>query len=107
MSVKQLDDKTLEEEIKGPKPVLVDFYADWCGPCRAIAPIFDELSKDYEDKITFGRLDVDKNSRSPAKYGIRSIPYLLYFKDGEEKDNHIGSLTKSELKAKIEEWLGW
>ncbi len=103
MSVKHFDDKTLEEEIKNSKlPLLIDFYADWCGPCKRMGPLFEEISKDYEGKIVFGKLDVDKNPKITAKYEIRSIPSLLYFDKRELKDSHVGYAGKEELKKFIE-----
>lgn len=103
MSIKHFDDKTLEEEIKNSKlPLLIDFYADWCGPCRRMAPLFEEISKEYEGKIVFGKLDVDKNPKITAKYEIRSIPSLLYFDKGELKDSNVGYAGKEELKKFIE-----
>ncbi len=104
MAIIYLDDKTLEGEIKNSKKLLVDFYADWCGPCKRMSPIFEEVSNDYSG-IVFAKLDVDSNPLSSSKYGIRSIPSLLYFEDGKLKDTNIGSLGKSELVAKIEKLL--
>lgn len=104
MAIKYLNDETLEEEIKNSKKLLVDFYADWCGPCKRMSPIFEEVSKNYSE-IVFAKLDVDSNPLSSSKYGIRSIPSLLYFEDGNLKDTNVGSLDKSELAAKIEKLL--
>lgn len=103
MAIKYFNDKTLEEEIKNSKlPLLIDFYADWCGPCKRMGPLFEEVSKEYEGKIVFGKLDVDKNPKITAKYEIRSIPSLLYFDKGELKDSNVGYVGKEELKKFIE-----
>lgn len=104
MAIKYLNDKTLDGEIKNSKKLLVDFYADWCGPCKRMSPIFEEVSNNYGE-IVFAKLDVDSNPLSSSKYSIRSIPSLLYFEDGKLKDTNVGSLGKSELVAKIEKLL--
>lgn len=104
--LKQITDKTLEEEIKSSKlPLLIDFYADWCPPCKKLEPHFKEIAQEYGDKINFGRLNTDFNKESKKKYRIQWIPTLLYFKNGEEKGRHVGYLEKEKLKEKIEEWL--
>lgn len=79
-----------EKVIKSNLPVLVDFYADWCGPCRLAAPIIEELSGQYEGKATIGKLDVDANQETAAKYNVMSIPTVIVFKDGKEVDRQIG-----------------
>lgn len=81
---------------------VVDFWAEWCGPCRMITPIIEELSKDYDGKVTIGKLNVDDNPEVSMKYGIRSIPTILFFKDGEVVDKQVGVTTKQAMVQKIE-----
>jgi thioredoxin 1 len=84
---------------------LVDFWAVWCGPCRMIAPLIEQLSKDYEGRVQFGKLDVDSNQQTAVKYSIRSIPSILFFKDGKHVDTVVGAVPKAHLERKIEEHL--
>lgn len=79
-----------EKVLKSDKPVLVDFFADWCGPCKAAAPIIDELSETYAGKVTIGKIDVDANQQTAAQYGVMSIPTVILFKDGKEMERKIG-----------------
>lgn len=91
MTVKQITDTNFEQEVlKSDKPVMIDFYADWCGPCRVAAPIIEELSKQYAQTIVVGKLDVDANQQIAAEYGVMSIPTVIMFKDGKEVDRKIG-----------------
>jgi thioredoxin 1 len=93
-----LEDGTFEQEVlKNETPVLVDFWAAWCGPCKAIAPAVDEIAHEYKGKIKVGKLDIDTHQGVPQKYGIRSIPTLLLFKDGRVVDTIIGAVPKSKL----------
>ncbi len=91
-----------EVVLKSDKPVLVDFWAEWCGPCRMIAPIVEELSHDYEGKAVVVKVDVDNAPEISMKYGIRNIPTLLVLKNGEVVDKHVGAAQKSVLAAKID-----
>jgi thioredoxin 1 len=84
---------------------LVDFWAVWCGPCRMIAPLIEQLSKEYEGRVQFGKLDVDSNQQTAVKYSIRSIPSILFFKDGKHVDTVVGAVPKAHLERKIEEHL--
>ena len=102
----EVTDATFEEEVlKSGEPVLVDFWAPWCGPCRMVAPIVEELAEEYDGKVEFRKLNTDDNPRTAAKYGIRSIPTLLMFKGGELVDQIIGFRPKGDLKRTIEKAL--
>lgn len=96
------DDRFDDEVIKADGPVLVDFWAEWCGPCKMIAPILDEISGDYKDKITIAKLNIDDNPATPPKYGIRGIPTLMLFKDGNVEATKVGAVSKSQLTAFID-----
>jgi len=99
-------DATFEEiVIKSDKPVIVDFWAEWCGPCRMIGPIIEEMSKEYEGKATIVKMDVDSNPEAPAKYSIRNIPTVLFFKNGEIADKQVGAVPKNVLVSKLEALL--
>jgi thioredoxin 1 len=99
------DDNFEEEVLKSDKPVLIDFWATWCGPCRMIAPIVEEMSTEYEGKAKIGKLDVDSNQQTSIKYGVRSIPTLLLFNNGELKETIIGAVPKAHLVDKLESVL--
>ncbi len=106
MSKVVFTDENFNEEVLNSKiPVVIDFWAIWCGPCKLIAPIMDKLALEYERKVKIGKLDVDVNQQSAIKYGVRSIPTVLYFKDGEVKDMVIGAVHESVFRKKIEEIL--
>lgn len=101
----QLTDGNINEIINSGKPVVIDFWAEWCGPCRMVGPIIEELSKEYEGKVIVGKMDVDENIETPQVYGIRNIPTILFFKDGKVVDKQIGATQKSVFTAKIEALL--
>jgi thioredoxin 1 len=104
MSLLHLTDGNFKKEVlESELPVLVDFWAPWCGPCKMVAPVIEELAKDYSSKIKIGKVDVDNNSQTATSYGIMSIPTLIFFKNGKVTDQVVGALSKSELKNKIEE----
>jgi thioredoxin 1 len=95
------DDNFESEVINSDKPVLIDFWAVWCGPCKMIAPIVEELAVEYEGKAKIGKLDVDDNQQTSIKFGVRSIPTILIFKDGKLKDTIIGAVPKSQIVQKL------
>jgi len=102
----ELSDSTFESEVvNSDVPVLVDFWAPWCGPCRAIAPIVEEISSSYEGKIKVGRLNVDENQSTTMKFGIRSIPTIIMFKGGEAVDQIIGAVPKGEIERVVDKSL--
>ena len=96
------DQNFATEVLASEKPIMVDFWAEWCGPCRAIAPILDEVSAEYHEQLTVAKLDVDANQATTVKYNIRGIPALMLFQGGAVVATHVGQLTKSQLKAFIE-----
>jgi len=102
----ELTDKNFEEKVVNNQGVaVIDFWAEWCGPCKAVSPIIEELSKEYEGKATVGKVDVDNNHKVSMEYNIRSIPTILILKNGEVVDRHVGTATKQELADKIESHL--
>ncbi|WP_372881793.1 thioredoxin TrxA [Psychromonas sp.] len=93
-----LSDASFEDDVVNAEgPVLVDFWAEWCGPCKMIAPILTEVATEYEGKVTIGKLNIDQNSATPPKFGIRGIPTLLLFKDGKVAATKVGALSKTQL----------
>ncbi|MCK4666057.1 thioredoxin [Candidatus Dependentiae bacterium] len=106
MSAMQIKTADFESEVlKSEIPVIIDFWAEWCMPCKMIAPILDELSKEFEGKIKVGKLNVDQERELAIKYNIVSIPTILFFKSGEIVDTLIGAVPKSNIKSKIEDLL--
>ena len=100
---RDVSDADFEQEVlKSTKPVLVDFWAPWCGPCRMVSPIVEELATEYEGKVEFVKVNTDDNPNTSVKYGIRSIPTLLVFKDGEAVGTIVGFRPKSDLKERLD-----
>lgn len=96
------DDSFEEDVLKSEIPVLVDYWAEWCGPCKMIAPILEEIVGDYAGKLKVAKLNIDENSATPPKFGIRGIPTLMIFKDGDVEATKVGALSKSQLTAFID-----
>ena len=102
----QLSDDSFEADvINASGPVLVDFWAEWCGPCKMIAPLLTDVAEEYAGKLTVAKLNIDQNAATPPKYGIRGIPTLLLFKDGAIADTKVGALSKTQLKEFIDKNL--
>ena len=97
----QITDESFKELIAGEKPVVVDFWAEWCGPCRMIGPIVEELANEYEGKAIICKMNVDENDEIPGEFGIRNIPTILFFKNGVLVDKHIGIVSKSLMEEKL------
>ncbi len=99
------DDLFTTEVLQSPLPVLVDYWAEWCGPCRMIAPILEEAAKEYAGRLTVAKVNVDENQQTPQKYGVRGIPTLMLFKNGNVEATKVGALSKSQLSAFIDSHL--
>ncbi|HOD66720.1 MAG TPA: thioredoxin [candidate division Zixibacteria bacterium] len=99
------DDSFEQEVIQADKPVIVDFWATWCGPCKMIAPILEEVAREYADRVKVAKIDVDSNTEVARKFGIMSIPSLIFFKNGEELDRVVGAIPKSQLTQRLEKVL--
>ncbi|MBS1559879.1 MAG: thioredoxin [Bacteroidetes bacterium] len=102
----ELTDSNFDEVIKSDKPVLVDFWAEWCGPCKMIGPLVEELASDYEGKAIIAKLNVDENPQATARFGVRNIPTLLVFKNGQVVDKQVGAVPKSVLASKLQAQVG-
>ncbi|MRJ11036.1 thioredoxin [Ornithobacterium rhinotracheale] len=98
----EINDKNINEVLSSDKPVMVDFWAEWCGPCRMIAPIVDEISREFEGKAVVGKVNVDNNPDTAAQYGIRNIPTILFFKGGQVVDKVVGVVPKEQLIQKLQ-----
>ena len=101
----EFTDGNIKEVIESGKPVVIDFWAEWCGPCRLVGPFDEELAQQYEGKVEIGKMNVDENVDTPNEYGIRNIPTILFFKDGKLVDKQVGAAQKGVLKAKIDSLL--
>ena len=97
------DDTFTDEVLKADLPVLVDYWAEWCGPCKMIAPIVEEIAEEYGDKLKVTKMDIDSNMQTPQQYSIRGIPTLMIFRDGKVQATKVGALTKGQLKAFVDE----
>ncbi len=105
-NIHHISDASFEEDVlKSDRPVLVDYWAEWCGPCKMIAPILDEIAKEYDGKLLVAKLNIDENPSTPPKYGIRGIPTLMLFKDGDVEATKVGALSKSQLTAFLDQHL--
>jgi thioredoxin 1 len=106
MSTLHFTDANFKKEVlESAHPVMVDFWAGWCGPCKMIAPIIDELAKEYAGKMKIGKIDIDSNSKVATDYGVMSIPTIIFFKNGKVSNQIVGAMGKPDLKRKIEENL--
>ncbi len=104
VSIVHLSDSSFEKEVlNNSLPVLVDYWAEWCGPCKSIAPILEEIATEYADKVVIAKLNIDDNNITPPKYGIRGIPTLMLFKNGDVEATKVGALNKSQLMAFLDQ----
>jgi thioredoxin 1 len=106
-TAKTITDQSFEEDVlKSSQPVLVDYWAEWCGPCKMIGPLVEASATQYADRLTVAKLNIDESPATPRKYGIRGIPTLMLFKDGQPVATHVGSLSKGQLQTFIEKHTG-
>jgi len=105
-AIQQISDASFEQDVvKARRPVLIDFWAEWCGPCKAIAPMLGELAEEYRDKVTIVKLNVDENPKTSQRFNVRSIPTLILFKNGQVEGQKVGALRKSDLAAFLDSKL--
>ena len=100
-----ITNENYEQLLSDSKPLVIDFWAEWCGPCRMVAPIVEELAEEYADKVNIGKCDVDSNDDIVATYRVRNIPTIVFVKGGEVVDKHVGAISKDALKAKVDALL--
>ena len=105
MATVKTTDSSFESDVLGSGTVLVDFWAEWCGPCRALGPKLEEISTELEGKVTIAKINIDENPGTPSKYGVRGIPTMILFKDGKEVDQIVGNHPKENIKAIIEKHM--
>lgn len=101
----QITDAGFKELVKGNKPLMIDFWAEWCGPCRMIAPVVEKLALEYEGQVIIGKINVDENAELTDEFGIRSVPTILFFKNGELVDKHVGAASRAALEEKLKRIL--
>ena len=105
-NILHISDESFEEEVlKAEKPVLIDYWAEWCGPCKMIAPVLDEVATEYADRVKVVKLNIDDNPQTPPKYGIRGIPTLMVFKNGQVEATKVGAVSKAQLTAFLDDSL--
>ncbi|MFO7874907.1 MAG: thioredoxin [Bacteroidales bacterium] len=105
MSIEVTDSNFEEQVLQSDKPVIVDLWAEWCGPCKMVGPIVDEIGEEYDGQVVVAKLDVDSNPKTPAKYRVRNIPTILFFKNGELKDKQVGAVPKNTMLQKLKPLL--
>lgn len=101
-----LTDANFQDAVSGDRPVLVDFWAEWCGPCRMVAPVLEEIASEHGDKITIGKLNIDENPKTPTEFDVMSIPTLILFQNGVEKKRIVGARPKHALLQELAEFIG-